>query len=76
MSTTTLDDLLKLPREKRFEYAMALWDSLSDEDRERAFDLTGEQKAELDRRLAEDDADPDSATPWEEVRKELRGRLG
>jgi len=67
MSTTTLGDLLKLPREKRFEYAMALWDSLTDEDRERASQLTDGQKAELDRQIAEHDADPDSAIPWDDV---------
>lgn len=35
------------------------------------FDLTPEQRAELDRRLAEHIADPASAIPWDEVRRKL-----
>ena len=60
--------------------------SLSPEDRVRLIDqliksvvsapccdeLDQEQKTELLRRLAEDDADPDSAIPWEEVLKQLK----
>lgn len=68
-----LDDLLKLPAAERFEIAMALWESLEDRDREDAFAMTPELEAELDRRWAEHVADPGSAIPWEEVRKELRG---
>jgi putative addiction module component (TIGR02574 family) len=50
---------------------MALWESLSDEEREAELVLTSEQEAELDRRLAEHLANPDSAIPWEEVRRRL-----
>jgi putative addiction module component (TIGR02574 family) len=60
--------------------------SLSPEDRVRPMDqlirsvvappccdeLDQEQKAELLRRLAEDDADPDSAISWDEVLKQLK----
>jgi putative addiction module component (TIGR02574 family) len=60
--------------------------SLSPEDRVRLIDqliksvvatprcdeLDQEQKAELLRRLAEDDADPDSAVSWDEVLKQLK----
>ena len=35
------------------------------------FDLTPEQRAELDRRLAEHIADPALAIPWDEVRRKL-----
>ena len=35
------------------------------------FRLSDAQKAELDRRCAEDDADPDGAIPWEQVKAEL-----
>lgn len=37
--------------------------------------LTDAQKAELDRRIAEADADPDGGIPWEEVRDEALARL-
>jgi putative addiction module component (TIGR02574 family) len=73
MALTALEELLKLPPDERFESAMALCESLEDSDREEGFALAPELAAELDRRWAEHVADPGSAIPWEEVRKELRG---
>jgi putative addiction module component (TIGR02574 family) len=37
-------------------------------------DLTEAQKSELDRRLADDDADPDDVVPWETIKAEARAR--
>ena len=73
MLPNTLAELLKLPASQRIEIAMALWESLTDAEREGELALTPEQEAELDRRLAEHIANPDSAIPWEEVRRELVG---
>ena len=67
----TLTKLLELPATDRIDIAMALWDSLTPAEQEAEFDLTPEQRAELDRRLAEHIADPTSAIPWEEVRRKL-----
>lgn len=74
MISDVLEDLLKLPSDVRIELALALWESLTDADRDAAFVMTAELKEELDRRWAEHLADPDSAIPWEEVRKKLRNR--
>jgi len=52
--------------------AMALWESLGNREREAQLRLTPKQRAELDRRLAEHVDDPDSAVPWEQVRRRLR----
>ncbi|MDQ3171831.1 MAG: addiction module protein [Acidobacteriota bacterium] len=52
---------------------MALWDSLSDVDREAELVLTDEQRAELDRRWAEHEANPGSAIAWADVRAKLLG---
>jgi putative addiction module component (TIGR02574 family) len=52
----------------RVELAIALWESLSDSEREGAFELTDAQRTELDRRWAEDLENPRSAIPWSEVR--------
>jgi hypothetical protein len=38
-------------------------------------DIIQEQKAELDRRLHEDDAAPDDAVPWEEVECQALTRI-
>ena len=50
---------------------MALWESLSDSDRETELTLTDAQAAEIDRRWAEHLANPGSAVPWSEVRRKL-----
>jgi putative addiction module component (TIGR02574 family) len=73
MLRDTLAELLKLPAADRIDIAMALWESLTDAEREAQVSLTPEQEAELDRRLAEHIANPDSAIPWEEVRRKLAG---
>ena len=72
MASSNLANLLKLPADERAELAMALWESLSDQERESELELSSDQKAELDRRWAEHLANPESAIPWEEVRRKLR----
>ena len=74
MESSTLSHLLKLSAGDRAELAMALWDSLSDAEREGELAVTDEQGAELDRRWAEHLANPSSAVPWSEVRRNLLGR--
>ena len=41
-----------------------------------AFPLTDAQRAELDRRVADDDGFPDDVVPWDEVKASVRARLG
>ena len=71
MESSTLSQLLKLPADDRAELTMALWDSLSDSERETELTLTDPQAAEIDRRWAEHLANPGSAVPWSEVRRKL-----
>ena len=42
----------------------------------KVFPLTDAQRAELDRRVADDDAFPDDVMPWDEVKASVRSRLG
>ncbi len=71
MPSSPLTELLKLPAGDRVDLAMALWDSLSEDEREAELVLTDEQQAELDRRWAAHVADPSSAIPWADVRAKL-----
>jgi putative addiction module component (TIGR02574 family) len=71
MESSTLSQLLKLPADDRAGLAMALWESLSDSQRETELALTDAQAAEIDRRWAEHLANPGSAVPWSEVRRKL-----
>jgi putative addiction module component (TIGR02574 family) len=50
MDMNPLTELLKLPGDDRAELAIALWDSLADAERDAVFELTDEQRRELDRR--------------------------
>lgn len=73
MAPEVMETLLKLPSSERADLALALWESLDEADRDATFELTPELVAELERRMAEHDADPSTAIPWEEVRKKLSG---
>lgn len=73
MPSSPLTELLKLPAGDRAELAMALWDSLTDVERDAELELNEGQRAELDRRWAEHVANPESAIPWAEVRAKLLG---
>jgi len=73
MPSSPLAELLKLPAGDRAELAMALWESLSEAEREGAFELSDADRAELDRRWAEHLQNPNSAIPWSEVRAKLKG---
>ncbi|MSO77669.1 MAG: hypothetical protein EXQ87_12310 [Alphaproteobacteria bacterium] len=41
-----------------------------------AFPLSDAQRAELDRRVADDDAFPEDVVPWDEIKASVRSRLG
>ena len=71
MQPSPLAQLLRLPAGDRAELAMALWESLTEAEREGELGLTDEQRAELDRRWAEHVENPGSAIPWSEVRRKL-----
>ena len=62
-------DIQSLTVEDRFALIERLWESLhADEDR---VQLSAEQEAELDRRIARIDGGESTSRPWEEIRDEL-----
>ncbi len=72
MQSTRLSELLKLKAAERAELAMALWESLTDTERNARLELTLQQEAELERRWAEHLKNPISAVPWDVVHRKLR----
>ncbi len=70
---TVLTETESWPVEDRIRLMHELWDRLVDRGYEP--ELTEEQKAELDRRLAEDDAAPDDVVSWEEVKAQALARI-
>lgn len=71
----TVVDLSKLSVAECLQLVEDLWDRIAAEAPD-AIELTPAQQAEIEHRLREHDADPDSAIPWEQVRAELFRRGG
>lgn len=63
----------RLSVEERLALVEALWDSIAEDGD--AIPLTDAQRAELDRRLAAHEAQPDDVVPWDEVRASITARL-
>ncbi|MGH6870336.1 MAG: addiction module protein [Rhizomicrobium sp.] len=67
-------ELLKLSVEERLKLVKVLWDSLP-EDARNFPSISDELYAELERRMAEHEADPSTALDWKDVRNELWARV-
>ena len=66
--------LRHLPVADRLRLVGDLWDSIAQDAPDEAFPMTPELASELDRRLADADANPDAGIPWEQVRAEILRR--
>ncbi|CAK6694797.1 hypothetical protein IFHNHDMJ_01698 [Synechococcus sp. CBW1107] len=71
MAFAPMSDPLQLHQSERLALAIALWDSLEDQDRDGALSVDPALCAELDRRLASHLDNPDAAVPWDQVRSQL-----
>lgn len=63
----------RLRVEERLALVEELWDSIAADSA--AIPLTEAQRAELDRRIAEHEANPDDVVSWDEVRASITKRL-
>jgi putative addiction module component (TIGR02574 family) len=63
----------ELTVEQRLELIALLWDSIPDT--LEAMPIPKWQRQELERRLADADAHPDTGIPWEEAKARLKGKL-
>jgi len=70
MSTNLLEEALKLSPRDRLQLISELWDTLSQED----IPVTAEDRALLDSRLADLEANPADQSPWPEVKDRLEQR--
>ena len=69
-----LQSLRKLSVAERIQLVEDLWDSIAEEAPDDAFPISAELGAELDRRVAEADADPTGGLEWGEVRRAIENR--
>jgi putative addiction module component (TIGR02574 family) len=79
MTPKTLAELMKLSPSEREEVVTPDWDNYDDDDdgpEVRLEHETDEFFAELDRRSAEDDANPGSGISWDEMKRRLRALTG
>lgn len=63
----------RLPREQRIALVLDIWDTIAAESGRPL--LTDAQRRQLERRIAEDDANPDDVVPWEQVKAQTLSRL-
>ena len=64
----------RLPVEERLTLVEEIWDSIAADSA--AVPLTEAQRAELQKRIEEDDTHPDDLTSWEQVKASTLSRLG
>lgn len=76
MSTNILEEVSKLTRLEKIELTRFLFEEIANEEADDDFELSDEQKAELDRRWAEIENDSADFCSGEEFSKELKERYG
>jgi putative addiction module component (TIGR02574 family) len=69
MKALPVAEILELPIDERIRLVTLIWDSIAAVPE--AVPLSGELKAELEKRLAEFEANPNAGSPWEEVRRRI-----
>jgi len=74
MNTHLLDQAAQLSVQDQIELMEALWDGIVK--RNAVPPPTDAQKAELDRRLADHEANPDDVVAWSEVKASAFSRIG
>lgn len=73
MARVSASDLLHLSVAERIQLAEELWDSVAEHPEQIV--LTDEQRAELERRLAELDENPEAGESWENVKTRILDSL-
>jgi len=76
MSTIIIEAVSKLTRLEKIELARYLFDEITKEELDDEFELSDEQKAELDRRWAEIENGTAELYTGEQISKELKEKYG
>jgi len=71
MQRTLLGEAQLLSVEERIELVEAIWDTVAENASAEMLPVSAAHRAELDRRLADLEAQPGSLRSWEEVRESL-----
>ncbi len=74
MNRQLLEQARQLSVDEQLELVEALWDEIAE--RNGVPLPTDAQKEELDRRLADHEANPDDTLPWSEVKASALARIG
>jgi putative addiction module component (TIGR02574 family) len=74
MKSDLLSQAQGLPIAERIELVEAIWDTIPENAGTDVLPLSEEHRAELERRLADMEADPGVGRPWDEVRDRLARR--
>jgi putative addiction module component (TIGR02574 family) len=69
--SATLRAIRQMGIDDRIRLVQAIWDEIA---ADQYPDLTDSQREELDRRLADDDVNPNEGIPWEVVKAEAQPR--
>lgn len=70
--TDRFPEIMELPVPAKIELVKAILDSIAAETE--VPEITEGQKRELDRRIAELDANPQNVMTWEEIKERVRGQ--
>lgn len=76
MSTSILEEVSKLTRLEKIELARFLFEEIANEEAEDDFELSDEQKADLDQAMIEIENDSANFCSGEEFSKEIKEKYG
>ena len=74
VKTELLEEASHLPVDERIELVEAIWNTVAEDAGLDVLPLPKAHRLELDRRIADLEAHPDTGEPWDEVRAQLERR--
>ncbi len=75
-ATEIIEQMRRLPADEKRQVVEQIWTEFGDELGWGDPDLSPEQAAELDRRLAEFEQNPQRGIPWDLIKAELQEKYG